>query len=306
MGEEFGHEVLPLAARDIDDRLVGVLPLIHLRSRIFGRYLLSMPFLNDGGPLGKEEASHALVEEGIRRAADLQVDLFELRTRERLPIERTVSTRKVSVLLDLPDDPVHFWEKGIRAKVRSQIRRPMKEGMEIRFGTDQLPAFYDVFSRNMRDLGTPVLPRSFFESIVRNLPDRFRIGAVWLGEVPVAGGWGLVEGGEFEMTWASALREYNRLSPNMLLYWGFMERCIEEGIERFNFGRSTPGSGPHRFKLQWGGRDHPLPWLQWSPKGVDATPSPDSPTFRLATRVWSRLPVAITNRVGPILARQIP
>jgi CelD/BcsL family acetyltransferase involved in cellulose biosynthesis len=123
---------------------------------------------------------------------------------------------------------------------------------------------------------------------------------------PAAAACALVCGDELEVTWASSLRELNRLSPNMLLYARLMEEAIARGVRVFNFGRCTPDGPTHRFKQQWGGRDVPLPWAFWSKTGVASTPSPDRPIFRAATAVWSRLPMAIANRVGQLLARQLP
>jgi hypothetical protein len=92
----------------------------------------------------------------------------------------------------------------------------------------------------------------------------------------------------------------------MLLYGHLMEEAIGRGMRVFNFGRCTPGGATHRFKQQWGGYDLPLPWPSWSRDGTIGTPSPDRPAFRLATAAWSRLPLAIANRLGPVLARHIP
>jgi FemAB-related protein (PEP-CTERM system-associated) len=220
----------------------------------------------------------------------------------------TTNPRKITVRLDLPGDPEALWNDGLSAKVRSQVRRPRKEGMAARFGPEELDSFYGVFARGMRDLGTPVLARAFFEQIAAVLPDRVEFGAVYLGDLPVAAGCGFVWQDEFEITWASSLREYNRMAPNMLLYWSFMERMIERGLRVFDFGRCTPGGGTHRFKQQWGDtRDVPLPWAQWSRKGLSATPNPGSSRFfELATRAWSRLPLALANHLGPRLSRALP
>lgn len=93
----------------------------------------------------------------------------------------------------------------------------------------------------------------------------------------------------------------------MLLYWAFMEQAIAEEMRTFNFGRSSPETGTHRFKRQWGGVDVPLPWLQWSRGPMSATPTPDgSRLFRTATAVWKRVPVGLATRLGPYLARRIP
>jgi hypothetical protein len=108
------------------------------------------------------------------------------------------------------------------------------------------------------------------------------------------------------MTWASSLKEHARAAPNMMLYWSFMEGMVRRGLRSFNFGRCTPDSGTHRFKLQWGGHDEVLRWGQWSGREVTETPNPRRPAFALATKVWSRLPLAVANGLGPLIARQLP
>jgi serine/alanine adding enzyme len=302
-----GHECLYRAATGPTGSLEGVLPLVRVRSPVFGHYLLSVPFLNYGGALGTAAARRRLSEDAVRLAAETGVGLLELRGRGISPEPPLVEARrKLTVVLDLPGDAEALWSGGLKAKVRSQVRRPQKEGMTTRFGTSELEPFYRVFSRNMRDLGTPVLARRFFASIADRFSDEVEFGCVYLGDTPVAAGCGFVWRGEFEMTWASSLKEQARLAPNMLLYWSFMERMIGRGLTSFNFGRCTPDSGTHRFKLQWGGRDEVLPWGQWSKRGVSETPSPHRPIFALASKVWSHLPLAVANRLGPTIARQLP
>lgn len=302
-----GHECPYLVASEADGSWVGVLPLVRVRSRLFGHYLLSMPFLNYGGPLGSLRARQALGREAVQIARERGVDLLEVRARGFVPeppLERV--DRKVTVVLALPPDAETLWKDHLKSKVRSQVRRPMKEGMTARFGSDQIEPFYEVFAENMRDLGTPVLPKELFLRMGTHLEGVVEFGCVYLEDQPVAGGCGFVWNSEFEITWASALREHSRKAPNMLLYWSFMERMIDKGVETFNFGRCTPGGGTHRFKLQWGGRDEPLPWGQWSDEGRSETPNPERPAFRAATKLWSRLPLPIANRLGPMISPWLP
>ena len=109
------------------------------------------------------------------------------------------------------------------------------------------------------------------------------------------------------MTWASALQEFNKLSPNMLLYAAFMDRCIASGVRVFNFGRCTPDSGTHRFKRQWGSMDEPLWWYQSGRSGeAAATPSPDQGAYAWGPRVWRHLPLSVATRLGPRIVRSIP
>ena len=283
----------------------GVLPLVRVRSRLFGHYLVSLPFLNYGGPLGSTTARTRLTQDAVSEALRSRTDLLELRTRDARDLQLPVSSRKITVILDLPPTRDDLW-KGFTSKLRNQIRRPTKEGFVTRFGLEQREAFYEVFARTMRDLGTPVLPGALFERIAAVFPEQVVFGAVYRGSQPVAAGCGFVWGGEFEMTWAGARRETRGVGSNMLLYCAFMEEMIARGVSAFNFGRCTPDSGTHVFKRQWGSRDVPLPWCQFARRGHVATPSPKDPAFAWGPRLWRRLPLPIANLLGPRLVRFLP
>jgi serine/alanine adding enzyme len=301
----FGHECVYLAARDSSGKLIGVLPLVRVRSMVFGHYLVSMPFVNYGGPIGTDAAIRALVGEAVAVARRDRVKLLEMRSSVPLDTALPVSHRKITVLLDLPATGEELFGR-FSPKLRSQIRRPKKEGIEMVFGRDQLEPFFSVFARNMRDLGTPTQSLMFFREIANHFPEDCWIGCAYLDGQPVAGGYGFRFGDEFEMTWASALREYNREAPNMLVYWAFMERAIEQGVKVFNFGRCTPGAGTHKFKMQWGGREQPLWWYGLPSSSGNSTPSPDEGPFRWGPRIWKKLPTSIATRLGPSIVRYLP
>jgi lipid II:glycine glycyltransferase (peptidoglycan interpeptide bridge formation enzyme) len=218
-----------------------------------------------------------------------------------------VSHRKITVLLDLPSSPDALMT-SFEAKLRSQVRRPAKEGVSFRFGNDQVKPFFEVFSRHMHYLGTPTLPLKFFEAIAREFPGDAWFGCAWLKDQPIACGAGFRWADEFEMTWAASLVQHNRIAPNMLVYWSFMERAISEGVKLFNFGRCTPESGTHRFKRQWGSRDEQLRWYQVSKGGAgeSATPSPDQGKYAWGPRLWKRLPLGVSRALGPRIVKSIP
>ena len=306
MADVLGHECLYLAAADEAGRWRGILPLVRVRS-ILGHFLISVPFLNDGGPIGEREAQQSLVEYAVAESMRSGASLLELRAREELPGPAVPSYRKLAVQLLLPSSVEVLWQRTIRAKLRSQIRRPTKEGMTFREGVSELDSFYQVFSRNMRDLGTPVLPRSFFERASAAFGSALVFATVYASNgLPVAAACCLLWREEIEVTWASSLREFNHQSPNMLLYFGLMESAVRRGVRIFNFGRGSPGGNTHRFKQQWGGRDVPLPWPSWAREASAGVPSADRPFYRLAVVAWRHLPLAVANRVGPRLARFLP
>ena len=298
-----GREYIALAALTSEGECEGLLPLVRVRAPLLGHSLISMPYLNYGGPIGSPAAQQVLVDAALAEARRSGAGMLQLRMREPLTFAPPQPVRKVIALLELPEAADDLWT-GFPAKLRSQIRRPQKEGMEFRTGREHVGAFYEVFARNMRDLGTPVYPRRFFEAIAATF-EHALFGAVYWRDRPVAAGCGFVWRGEFEITWASAIRDYNRLSPNMLLYWSLMEELIRRGVRTFNFGRSTPGASTHAFKTQWGGRDVPLPWVDVALRDTASSAGPSS-AARLASAVWRHLPLALANRAGPFLAARLP
>jgi serine/alanine adding enzyme len=301
----FGHQCLYLAARDGGGALAGVLPLVRVKSPLFGHYLVSMPFLNYGGPLGDAEAVRALAAAAEGEAGASRAKLLELRSAAPLPIEMPVSHRKITVRLDLADTPDAQF-KRFDAKLRSQVRKPQKDGVTVRLGLDQMPQFYDVFAQHMRDLGTPVMSRRFFTAIADTFADSATLAVAYLEGQPVATGLGFRWGDDFEITWASSLLSAKKSAPNMLIYWELIAECVRQGVRRFDFGRCTPGGGTHKFKLQWGGEDAPLYWYQRAASADAKTPSPDDGAYAWGPRVWKKLPIAVANAVGPRVVKSIP
>lgn len=307
IGQCFGHRTVYLVAR-YGEAIAGLLPLVFMESRLFGRWLVSMPFLDYGGVLADDAfVESALVERAVEIARDLGADHLELRHATKKDLGLVARHHKVSMRLDLPAEPSTLWE-GFSPKLRNQIRRPQKDGCTARVGgAEELDAFYAVFAENMRDLGTPVYPRRFFAQILERFPALARIVVVTRGSIPVAGGFLIGFNDHLHAQWASSLRRYNRMSPNMLLYWSILEEACRQKYERFDFGRSTPGSGTYRFKEQWGAQPLALSWDYWLREG-EAVPelNHDNPRFALAIKLWQRLPLVVANRLGPWIIRHVP
>ena len=303
--DSLGHDVFALAARDDSGRLSGVLPLANVSSRLFGNFLVSVPFASYGGPLGEPWACRALVDDAIRLATSRNCQLLELRGRIALPVELPVSHRKITVTLNV-DGGSEAVFKRFDSKLRSQIRRSEREGISVRFGAHLIGDFYSVFARHMRDLGTPALGAGFFRALVAGFGADLEVAVAYLNEKPVAGAVGFRWAEEFEITWASSLLEYKKIAPNMALYWRLIEHVADSGARVFNFGRCSAGSNTHRFKRQWGGSDEPLYWYQWSTTGDSrSTPAPGG-AFALAEAVWRKLPLGISSWVGPHISRLLP
>jgi serine/alanine adding enzyme len=302
--EVYRHESPYLMAYAGTD-LRGVLPLVRVKSLMFGHYLVSLPFVSYGGPLGGADAERALTA----RAAELAqgAKLLEIRSRQPIETALTPVNRKITVVLDLVPNDYDATFKRFDSKLRSQVRRGEKEGVVVRFGREHVAAYHRVFSEHMRDLGSPAHGLRFFERLADALGERAWIGVAYLSDEPIAAGFAIENGAEVEISWASALRRHQKLSPNMTLYGAFIRRACERGFLAFNFGRCTEGSGTHKFKKQWGSRDEALPWYQRTARaGANSPPSGDQGAFGMAVRAWQHLPLTVSTPLGAHLISGIP
>lgn len=305
----FGHKTYYLLAEGRKNEIKGILPLIHLKSVLFGNFMVSLPYFNYGGLCAdNEDISNQLLKEASTIALEKNIKYIELRHVYQTNNGLTVKTAKVSMRLDLPHKSEELW-KSFPSKLRSQIKKPLKEGMYANFGREEeLESFYDVFSVNMRDLGTPVYSKAFFRNILREFPETTWIYTVYtkFGN-PAASGFIIGFKEILEIPWASSLRCYNHFHPNMLLYWSVLKFACDNGYKVFDFGRSTPGEGTYRFKEQWGAKPIQLYWYYWM-KNRGSLPelNPKNPKYRLAIKIWQRLPVGLTTLLGPKIVKNIP
>jgi FemAB-related protein (PEP-CTERM system-associated) len=306
--ECFHHECHYFLCKEGDRKILGILPVVHMKSMAFGNLMVSMPYFNYGGVCADDEESrNLLIDESVRVARRNGVSHIEFR--QELPLDNgfPAKTRKVSMRLELPKSEDELW-KSLPSKLRSQIRKPQKEGLTVRIGRlDELENFYRIFSINMRDLGTPVYPKHFFMNILDHFSGNSWICTVSDGNTPVASGFLMGFKKKLEVPWASSIRKYNRLAPNMLLYWSCLKFACEQGYRVFDFGRSTVDESTYRFKEQWGAVQHPMFWHYWMPEvGVLPEINPGNPKYKLAIEVWKRLPVPLANLLGPRIVRNIP
>ena len=296
-----------LMAED-DGGVRGILPLVWQKSPLFGSFVTSLPFLNCGGVVAEtREAKEMLVAEAVAISKAKGAKYLELRQRADPGLNLPIKTHKVAMVLPVQSDPERMWE-ALPHKVRTDIRKSMKSEMTTEFGgADKLDAFYEIFAKNMRDLGTPVYGRKFFAEILAAFPQHSHVCVVRYQNNPVAVSFVSEYRGAAEALWSSSDYDFSHLKPNMFLYWSILKFAAEKGWREFDFGRSTIGSGTHRFKKQWGAQEVPLHWAYWVPEG-SALPeiNNENPRYRLAIRIWQRLPISVTKMIGPPIVRCLP
>lgn len=315
--EALGHRPYVLLARSGAEVLCGYLPLALVASRLFGRFLVSLPYVNQAGVAAEdEETAAALIREACGLAEKLDADYLELRHGQAVehPLLNARRDEKVRMILNLPGSAEELW-KALDPKVRNQIRKGEKSGLSIRWGgMELLDAFYGVFAHNMRDLGTPVYPRKLFEAILQRLEGYAELAVVELTAErrPVAGAL-LVHDPEWlgaprytAVPSASSLRRYNATNANMWMYHHLLVRAIEKGSQYFDFGRSSVDSGTYRFKKQWGAQPEATVWQYHVRRGSMDAVRPDNPRYRWRVELWKRLPVWLTRLAGPWIVRGIP
>jgi FemAB-related protein (PEP-CTERM system-associated) len=303
-----GHKTYALEAVE-GDQTVGFLPLAFLQSRLFGRFLVSLPYLNSAGACAQIlPIRTALVSNAIDLADELRVRFLELRHQSAIEHQLLAEpqVQKIHMRLPLPGTTDELW-KDLDCKVRNQVRKGEKAQLSISWGgSESLADFYAVFSRNMRDLGTPVFPRKLFGSILQCFPAHSELCVVKKDNQAIAGALLLHGKGITEVPSASSLREFNFTNANMLMYWHLLQRAVQRGQAQFDFGRSSPLSTTFQFKKQWGAVPTSAAWQYYRRQGSIAQMRPDNPRYRWLIRAWTRLPLWMANTLGPGIARLIP
>ena len=324
LAEALGHRTMALVARGgtasvggagagegAAGEIEGYLPLALVTSRLFGRFLVSLPYLNRGGIVARDEATRAaLLEAAVELAERHRVQYLELRHHAQATMHDAITQNrddKALMLLNLPADADGLW-KAVNGKVRNLVRKGDKSALTLCWGgMDRLDEFYDVFSVNMRDLGTPVYPRRLFEAILRRFPSEAELAVVRHEGRAVAGALLIHQpNGLTQVPSASSLRAFGFTSANMWMYHRLLLRSIERGSGVFDFGRSSEGSGTWRFKKQWGAIPQTTTWqyhVRWGEVGMMR---PEHPKMQRRVAAWQKLPVWVTRMVGPTIVRGIP
>ncbi len=284
------------------DTVVGALGLHEVRHPIFGHYLSTAIFSNDGGLyFDTSDARDALVAEARRLTEQTGASYLVIRTRQgALDGFRSDSHYRASVL-DLHGGADAVW-KALPAKTRNQVRRGQREGFTLSRGKDQLDAFFAVFHAHMRDLGSPAHSRRFYEAIAKHLGDRADFLVLRDGTELVAGAV-LFRMNDTAMNFHTvARRQFNRRCPNYLLYWTMIEDACMQGCTSFDMGRSRVDSSNLDFKSKWNPTEVTLHYnfhLRTAKQLPDLDPR--NPSFRLLIAMWQKLPLFVTRRLGPRL-----
>jgi FemAB-related protein (PEP-CTERM system-associated) len=301
--QAFGHKGYYLVARE-EGRVCGVLPLMQVRSRLFGNRMISQPFSDYGGALVAAPAAlDALYTCATELARRNRCRSMEFRNTAALPYELHQRTDKISLCLPLAPNPQTVW-KGLRHKTRNRIRKAETAGLTVTSGgAELLDDFYRIWTVRMRELGTPCYPRRLFTSILETFPDDSRVFLARLDNVTTAGLFTHTFQGWVQSCWGAALRDYDEIGPNYILNWAAIEYYCRQGMKWFDFGRSTIGSGQHTFKERWGATPIELCWQYWTPDGTAAALArPDDPKYRRKVEAWKRMPLWMTRLIGPVIS----
>jgi len=299
-----GQKAIGLAAQQ-GGMITGWLPLNDVHSPIFGRALVSSGFAVDGGPLA---ASETTVRRLCRAAAELALrqsaTTIELRG-GKAPDDWHQSTNShCGFVGDLAEDD-EAQLLTIPRKQRAEVRKSLKLDIEVSVGrsAQHRGQHYDVYAQSVRNLGTPVFPKSLFDAMLGTFEDSDILTVSHQGQ-PVASVLSFYHRGAVMPYWGGGLFAARKLRANERMYFELMLHARNKGMERFDFGRSKTGSGPYNYKKNWGFEPQPLSYASWTAPGCDARDiNPNSDAYSAKIELWKRLPLSVANRIGPFIAK---
>ena len=303
----FDHQAQYVYA-ERDREIVGIAPVFMVSNWMVGRCLVSSPLASYGGICAEDSrAEQALLEFLKRQAQEQHVDYLELRNPAggTLP-DFVANPRYSSFSMTLSKDPDAVL-KGLPKDIRYMIRKAEKADLHVRRGPELLDEFYKLFAINMRRLGTPVFPRALFVNLLEEFGKQIDVLIVYAGSQPVASAFSFIFQDTFHPYYIGGLPVARDLAANNFLWWELMKFAAQSGMNTFDFGRSKKATGAYAFKKKWNPKITDLDYQVFLVKRKTAPNfSPANPKFELATRVWSRLPLWLTNSLGPRIVRLIP
>ena len=287
-----------------NDTVTGVLPLHAVHSMLFGRALVSSGFAVGGGILATDVASvEALGATAWALALETSCPTLELRG-GTLPdgwVQDT--TTYLNFARDLArDDEAELL--AIPRKQRAEVRKALGNGLTVDIGTsnEQRATHYAVYAESVRNLGTPVFPRSLFEAVLDAFGDDADVLTVRKDGVPLASVLSLYHRGAVMPYWGGGTAAARPTRANDMMYFALMRHAREQGCTRFDFGRSKAGTGAAAFKHNWGFESVPLAYAKRS-VGKARAINPLDPQYSRKVQLWQKLPLSIANRLGPMIAR---
>jgi len=302
----YKHKPYYLIARE-NGEIKGILPLFLMKSPVFGKKLISVPFLDYAGECASSEpAKNLLIEEAKKITREQGTDYLELRRFRGNCGGLIIKDIYCTLILELKPDSELLWT-NFNDKLRNAIRKAARSNLTVAIGREYINKFYDIFSNNMRYLGTPVHSLNFFKSVLYQFPSQANILIV-NHEGKTIGAMLLLQ---FKDTiyapWVSSDRQYFHLNPNNLLYWEAIKYGCEKGFGFFDFGRSKWDSGTFKFKKPWGAVPQQL-YYSYYLNSLDDVPDldPSNPRYSALAQIWKRLPIQVVNIVGPKIRKDIP
>jgi FemAB-related protein (PEP-CTERM system-associated) len=301
--QEFRHRTHYLLAERGSD-VVGVLPLVESRSRLFGHALASLPFAVYGGPVGDDaDVTSRLVDVAELLGHELGVDHLELRNRSMLRPAWARNDLYVTYRKDiLPDVEANML--AIPRKQRAMVRKAMGRGLAGEIDADN-SRFFALYADNVHRHGTPPYSRSYFDRLRSTFGGDCEVLTVVDAKgTPVSSVLSFYFRDEVLPYYAGDSVEARDLAANDFKYWDLMRRACERGLKVFDYGRSKRGTGSFDFKKNWGFEASPLAYEFRLFKGGEVPQhNPLNPKYRTMIAVWRRLPRPVVNAIGPQVAR---
>ena len=304
--ESYGLKTQYLGLFD-NDNLIAVLPTVLIKFPFKKKVAYSLPYLNYCGILKtgihNEDTLLKSVSEYFKKYKVKGIELRKLNRSAELK-EEGICTLK----LLLPSNEDILWN-GFDPKVRNQIRKAQRYNYDIQWGVDHLDSFYEIYSRNMHNLGTPVHSKKFFAKIIEIFPTQANLLTLYKDQIAVASMFVMKYKKSLSDPWASSLKEYAELNPNMLMYWEVLKYGCLNGFDEFDFGRSTINSGTYKFKKQWGANSIPLSYEFYSfddNSGEASSFSYRGKKAKIFSNIWKRIPYKISLWLGPKTRKFIP
>jgi FemAB-related protein (PEP-CTERM system-associated) len=301
----FGHRTHQLSVRT-RGAPSGVLPLLQVRSRLFGHSLIANGFCVGGGPIASDADSlKDLLDQAEHLARKLGVAYVELRD---TPVAAPGWTPKSDLYAGFERPLASSEEENfgqIPRKQRKVLRLALERGLEMRV-EHSAASFFPLYARGMRDHGTPALPPRYFEELFKTFGDNCEVITISNQGRPISSVLSYFHQGRVMPYYMGSHPDAREMGANAVMIWSVMRRAVDRGCSLFDYGRSKVDTGPYSHKINWGFEPRPITH-QYRLLSAASLPrvNPTNPRYAAMIQLWRRLPLPLANTISPFLSRSL-
>lgn len=297
-----------------DNKQIGEVSYVIVKSRFFGNRIISLPFSDEGGIYlvnyfevsedEKKEIVDCIIELLDQEAIQNNVTYTEIRGTSILlskhDFDKKFITRNayVKFILDTTQNYQLIRKNFDRTIIQNLKKANDHVIIHISNSIEQLRKVYNIYLEQMKKFGSPPLPKEYFIYLFKSGLSKIFLASI-KGRI-VAFLMTLVYRNKMYADICASLSVFDRFFPKVKLIDESIRTACRDGLKLYDFMRTRYNSGVYLHKKKWGGIQEPIYYYYRKYKaGQNLVMDPEQKCFYLPRLFLKFMPLFLLSKIGP-------